>query len=219
MLVLWVVLTIGATAVYIALAIAGWGWRDVTGFFAHPARAATVVVTVALALAGTLTRGNLSAGEREDRANRWVLGAFGVLGVLAGVLPAYADRRALWVIDGDGVRWLGVALFTAGGILRLWPVFVLGARFSGLVAIQPGHRLVTTGIYGAIRHPSYLGLLINALGWALVFRSVIGVLLAVAMIVPVIGRIRAEERLLGAQFGSAYDDYRAHTARLIPGVY
>ena len=47
-----------------------------------------------------------------------------------------------------------------GGALRIWPVFVLGRRFSGLVAIQPGHTLVTTGIYSVIRNPSYLGLLI-----------------------------------------------------------
>jgi hypothetical protein len=36
---------------------------------------------------------------------------------------------------GDGVRWAGVALLAIGGILRLAPVFVLGRRFSGLVAI------------------------------------------------------------------------------------
>jgi len=38
-------------------------------------------------------------------------------------------------MDGDAVRWLGVALFALGGAIRLWPVFVLGDRFSGLVAI------------------------------------------------------------------------------------
>ena len=36
---------------------------------------------------------------------------------------------------------------------RIWPIFVLGRRFSGLVAIQPGHTLVTRGVYGVIRHP------------------------------------------------------------------
>jgi protein-S-isoprenylcysteine O-methyltransferase Ste14 len=43
------------------------------------------------------------------------------------------------------------------GQLPLWPVFVLGQRFSGLVAIQPGHTLVTSGVYGVIRNPSYAG--------------------------------------------------------------
>ena len=59
----------------------------------------------------------------------------------------------------DAVRWAGFFLFAAGGALRLWPVFVLGDRLSGLVAIQPGHTLVTGGIYDVIRHPSYLGLI------------------------------------------------------------
>jgi len=112
-----------------------------------------------------------------------------------------------------------VALFGAGGALRLWPVFVLGDRFSGLVAIQPGHRLVTSGVYGVIRHPSYLGLLISSLGWGLAFRSWIGVLLAALLVPPLLARINAEERLLRSQFGDEYDAYRARTSRLIPGLY
>jgi protein-S-isoprenylcysteine O-methyltransferase Ste14 len=122
-------------------------------------------------------------------------------------------------IDNDAVRWLGVVLFAAGGALRLWPVFVLGNRFSGLVAIQPEHTLVTDGIYGVIRHPSYLGLLVNSLGWALAFRSGAGILLTVALILPLLARIRAEEALLVDQFGDEYRAYRARTSRLIPGIY
>ena len=106
-----------------------------------------------------------------------------------------------------------------GSALRLWPVFVLGHRFSGLVAIQPGHTLVTSGIYRIIRHPSYLGLLIGTLGWGLAFRSGVGVLLAALMIPPLVARIRAEERLLRTEFGAEYDAYRARTSRLIPGLF
>ena len=134
-------------------------------------------------------------------------------------LPPWSDRKGIWIIDGDAIRWLGVALFGAGGALRLWPVFVLGDRFSGLVAIQPGHRLVTSGVYGVIRHPSYLGLLISSLGWGLAFRSWIGVLLAALLVPPLLARINAEERLLRSQFGDEYDAYRARTSRLIPGLY
>src|SRR5262249_52075209 len=100
-----------------------------------------------------------------------------------------------------------------------WPVFVLGNRFSGLVAIQPGHALVTNGPYRIIRHPSYLGLMIGSFGWALAFRSGIGVLLAALYLVRLIARIRAEEALLRSQCGEAYEGYRSHTYRLIPGLY
>ena len=110
-------------------------------------------------------------------------------------------------------------LFAAGGALRLWPVFVLGDRFSGLVAIQPGHRLVTGGVYGLIRHPSYLGLLVNSLGWGLAFRSGVGVLLTALTMPPLLARIGAEEKLLRTEFGDEYDAYRARTSRLVPGLY
>jgi len=212
-----IVLVVVSTALYLGIAVLGRG--GIAAFFAQPALTALAVVLVLLAAAGVFAGGNLSAGVREDRGNRWVLAAFGVLSLLSGFLPAWSDRMDVWTIDGSAVRWLGVALFAAGGALRLWPVFVLGERFSGLVAIQPGHRLVTRGVYRVIRHPSYLGLLAGSLGWGLAFRSGIGVLLAALTIPPLLVRIRAEERLLQATFGAEYDAYRARTSRLIPGLY
>src|SRR5215470_7168583 len=212
-----VTLVLGGTAASLGLAILGWGgW---TAFFAHPARVALAVALVVLAGVSLFAGGNLSAGVREDRGNRWVIVALTLLGLLASYLSAYTDRKDFWTIDGDTMRWLGVVLFAAGGVLRLWPVFVLGPRFSGLVAIQPGHTLVTSGVYGVIRHPSYLGLLVNALGWSLAFRAGVGVLLTALMIAPLLARIHAEERLLRSQFGDEYGTYCAQTSRLIPGLY
>jgi protein-S-isoprenylcysteine O-methyltransferase Ste14 len=210
-------LVVVGTAAYLGLAVLGWG--GLAAFFSHPPLTALAIVLFALSGVALFAGGNLSPGEREDRGNRWVLAAFGVLGLLDGYLPAYTDRLEFWTIDGDTIRWLGVALFAAGGALRIWPVFVLGRRFSGLVAIQSGHTLVTGGVYSVIRHPSYLGLLVNSLGWGLAFRSGIGVLLTALTILPILARIRAEESLLRSQFGGEYDTYRARTSRLLPGLY
>ena len=46
-----------------------------------------------------------------------------------------------------------------------------------------------------------------------------GCLLAALMIPPLLARIRAEEALLRTEFGAAYDAYRSHTSRLVPGLY
>ncbi|HEY3901368.1 MAG TPA: isoprenylcysteine carboxylmethyltransferase family protein [Chthoniobacter sp.] len=203
--------------IYIGVAILAYG--GFSTFFSEPALVALVVVSVILFAAAFFAGGNVSSGVREDRGNRWVLTVFGVLGLLLAWVPAYADPRGIWTIDGETIRWIGVVLYTVGGAFRLWPVFVLGRRFSGLVAIQPGHKLVTTGVYRLIRHPSYLGLILNSLGWALAFRSGVGVLLTVLILIPLIARIHAEERLLRSQFGEEYEAFCAHTSRLIPGVY
>jgi protein-S-isoprenylcysteine O-methyltransferase Ste14 len=205
------------TAVYFGLAILGWG--GFATFFSNPVRIALAVVFFAMSGVALFAGGNLSPGVREDRTNRWVIGAFAIIGFVGAYLPAYTDRKDFWTIDGDIIRWLGIGLLAAGGALRIWPVFVLGRRFSGLVAIQPGHTLVTSGVYGVIRHPSYLGLLVSSLGWGLAFRSGVGVLLTALLIPPLLARIRSEEKLLRTEFGDQYDAYRARTSRLIPGLY
>ncbi|HEV3109723.1 MAG TPA: isoprenylcysteine carboxylmethyltransferase family protein [Candidatus Binataceae bacterium] len=210
-------LIVVGSAGYLGLAVLGSG--GFRAFFAHPPLIALALVLFAMSGASLFSGGNLSPGVREDRVNRWVLIAFGVIGLLDGYLPAYTDRKEFWTFDGDSIRWLGVVLFAVGGSLRIWPVFVLGRRFSGLVAIQPGHTLVTSGVYSSIRYPSYLGLLVSSLGWALAFRSGVGVLLAALLIPPLLARIRAEETLLRTQFGAEYDAYCTRTSRLIPWIY
>jgi protein-S-isoprenylcysteine O-methyltransferase Ste14 len=214
---LMLLLALVSTGAWLLLAV--WGWGGFGAFFANPARTALVVVTAAMLVAAFFSEGGIRTGEREDRGNRWIFIPFMAISVLAGWLPAWCDRTDTLTLDGDVVRWLGVVLFAAGGVARLVPVFVLGRRFSGLVAIQPGHTLVTTGIYGAIRHPSYLGLIVMMFGWALAFRALPGVVLAALAVAVLVARMNSEERLLGEQFGAEYAAYKARTYRLIPGLY
>ncbi len=212
-----IALILVGTVVQLGLAVLGLG--GFTAFVSHLSLIALAIALFAVSIAALFAGGNLSPGVREDRGNRWVIIAIVLIGLLDLYLPAYTDRKEFWTIDGNAIRWLGVALFALGGALRIWPVFVLGDRFSGLVAIQSGHTLVTKGVYSVIRHPSYLGLLINSLGWGLAFRSGVGVLLTGLLLLLILARIQAEERLLRAQFGSEYDTYRSRTWRLIPWLY
>lgn len=205
------------TLFHVGLGAVGWGsWA---GYLAHPARAATVVLSVVLAIVASLSGLNVSPGKREDAGNRWIIlpGALG--GALLAWLLPYLDRRDVWTVGADGTRYLGLTLLLAGGVLRVWPMFVLGQRFSALVAIQERHELVTGGLYGYVRHPSYLGALLGYVGWVLVFRSLLGLVLLLPACWLVVERINAEEQLLASEFGGTYADYRKRTWRLLPGVY
>jgi protein-S-isoprenylcysteine O-methyltransferase Ste14 len=215
----WVVMFVTVVSMSIYLGLAAWGWGGWSAFVAHPARAGAVVVMIFASVAAMFTSANLSSGRREDTGNRWIIVPILVIGFLLAWLPAYTDRRGVWTIDGDAVRYTGLALFVVGSALRLGPVFVLGRRFSGLVAIQEGHSLVTDGLYRVIRHPSYLGLLLGLFGWDLIFRSAIGVLVSLPMILPLVARMNSEEALLESEFGEVYSDYRRRTWRLLPFLY
>jgi protein-S-isoprenylcysteine O-methyltransferase Ste14 len=213
-----VVGALGLAALTAALGAKGWGsW---SGFLGHPARAGAMVVTVAANVAAALSNFSFSRGRRESPDSRWfpIIGV-GVLGFLAAWLMPYMDRRELWVIDGDAARYIGLALLAIGATLRIWPMFVLGRRFSPFVAIQEDHELVTHGLYGHIRHPSYLGGLVAFPGWALVFRSALGLVLFGPLLWATVDRMNDEENLLASEFGDAYAAYRRRTWRLVPRVY
>jgi protein-S-isoprenylcysteine O-methyltransferase Ste14 len=217
----WLTLVGGLAATSLFLALAIWGWGDWAGFWAHPARVALIlsslIAVVAFGFSGS--RG-FSTGRREAVSNRWIFLPLTVLTLALGWLPAHTDRLDRWTIDGDATRYTGLAPYLLGGTIRLASVFALGHRFSALVAVQTNHALKTDGIYGFVRHPSYLGALLAVAGWSLVFRSALGLLLTFAMLLPILGRIRAEEHFLEEEFGDAYVTYTQDTPwRLVPGVY
>lgn len=202
------------------LMFAGWGFRDVPGFFAHPVRLAFVVCTAAAAVIvlGWM-RDVQSFRIGPERVGSWLTGAWMAVGLVALFFFPFADRRGLLVIQADTWRYLGFALFLAGAAVRLVAAHTLGRQFSGLVTVQDDHCLVQTGIYGVIRHPMYLGLLMSMPGVALIFRSWLVIPLLVLCVVFVSLRMRQEEHLLRRHFGTEFESYRGRTRRLIPFLY
>jgi hypothetical protein len=136
----WGIILITATNLALYVGLAAWGWGGWSAFIVHPARAGAVVATAVFGVAAMFTSSNISSGRREDTKNRWIFLPFLALGFLLAWLPAYTDRTDIGTIDGDAVRYLGLAVYVVGCTLRVGAVFVLGRRFSGLVAIQEGHE-------------------------------------------------------------------------------
>lgn len=209
--------TVGVV-IQLALTILAWGgWST---YFAHPARTWLVIGSFLLLIAAWFTgTSGVSGGIAHSSASKTILYGFGVVILAEVVVPPFCDRREIWVIDGDPVRYFGLLLFFGGSILRLAAVFALGRRFSGLVAIQADHQLKTDGLYRYIRHPSYTGLLAAMIGYVLIFRSAIGLLLSLLLFLLLVSRMNDEEKFLETHFGSAYRTYCQKTRRLVPLIY
>ena len=108
-----------------------------------------------------------------------------------------------------------ILLIGAGYSLACLALFQLGRSFS----IMPeARRLVTSGIYGRVRHPLYLAEELATIGILIQFLSVWTLIICVAHLAFQLRRIHHEERLLAASF-SEYPAYSARTARLLPRIY
>lgn len=115
---------------------------------------------------------------------------------------------------------VALALLCLGMAIRWGSIFYLGRYFTVNVAITEGHRLVVTGPYRYVRHPSYTGLLITFLGVGIHTNNWVGLF---ALTVPVFSaisrRIAVEEFAMFDEFASAYTDYQRRTKKLIPLLY
>src|SRR5262249_3272642 len=99
-------ITAASVVLYTGLAV--WGCGGWAAFIAHLAGAGASVAMGLISVAAMFTSGNISSGRREDSKTRWIFLPFLVLGFVLAWLPAYTDRRDLWTIDGDAVRYLGL---------------------------------------------------------------------------------------------------------------
>ena len=115
---------------------------------------------------------------------------------------------------------IGAGLFAFGLILRWSSIIYLGRFFTIDVAIADDHKVIDTGPYHHIRHPSYTGALMLWLGMGICsgnFLTLLIILLPPA--IAILHRIAIEETALSDALGSHYTDYMSKTKRLIPYLY
>ena len=112
----------------------------------------------------------------------------------------------------------GAGLVAAGWALLVWSFLSWPSLFAGH-GVLAGHRLVTRGAYGLVRHPVYLAAFLIWLGLAVGFASLGTLLVTLLYVIPVyLLYIRSEEQMLGEPFGDAYRDYRRRVPMLVPRI-
>jgi protein-S-isoprenylcysteine O-methyltransferase Ste14 len=112
---------------------------------------------------------------------------------------------------------LSVLLFAVAICLDWNAVARLGRQWRFDAALVSDHQLVTTGVYGFVRHPIYTSFFCFFLATALLITPLR--ILAVASLIFVIGteiRVRVEDSLLLSQFGSQFEAYRRQVSAYLP---
>jgi protein-S-isoprenylcysteine O-methyltransferase len=170
---------------------------------------------VALSMSRHARGARSSSDDRGSLRLLWI-----VIMVSVGGAAAFSDYEPMRIHASLRlVQAIALALLAGGLALRWTSVMFLGRYFTVNVTVMYDHRVVDTGPYRYVRHPSYSGLLLAFLGLGLYYNNWLSLVIVIVPVsIALVYRIRIEEAALGAAMGAEYAAYCARTKRLVPGI-
>lgn len=181
---------------------------------------ATLVPSVYLAVKdpAALQRRMKAGPGAETRTLQKIIISGTIVAVVAVLVVSALDHRFGWSNVPTPVVIVGNILVAVGlGVAQL--VVIQNSYAAATITVEADQTLVSTGLYGLVRHPMYVGTLIMMVGTPLALDSYWG-LVAIVLALPVLAaRIEDEEKLLRQEL-DGYDEYtqKVHY-RLVPGVW
>lgn len=143
--------------------------------------------------------------------------------LLCGVVLLLLFWTALIERSVEGATNLGLAtmagalLMFCGATLRFAAIQTLGPFFRSEPGVRRNQRLVRTGVYSSLRHPSELGNLLVSLGAVICLQSTVAGLMWLGVLLPIVlARVRQEDRQLSSVFGSDFRRYTKEVGGLLP---
>ena len=156
-------------------------------------------------------------GKEKDGAQRGVVAAAGISFILGFIISSLDfrfkwTRVPLWVVISASILFLiGYALYAE--------VMRENAYLSRTVKVEENQKVISTGLYAAVRHPMYLATLLMFLPIPLILGSFWGIIPFLLYPPAIIIRIINEERLLTNEL-IGYSEYKKKTKyRLIPFIW
>ncbi len=115
---------------------------------------------------------------------------------------------------------IGLVLILLGMLLRFLAIKQLGQFFTVDVTIKSNHKIIDSGFYKNLRHPSYAASLLSMFGMGISQNNYWSVLIMLSLgLFAFLIRIAVEEKALIENFGQQYLDYAKQTKKIIPFVY
>jgi protein-S-isoprenylcysteine O-methyltransferase Ste14 len=202
------------------LPLLAWGLDDLGGFLSNQTRIAFALAVVAHALTSAWLVYIAPPTPKQEKPidlTHWQIDMYHFVFLLA----AYGDRRNVWVwAENPSLRWLGLGIYLVGALLAVWTSYTWVnhlRRDTEHVYIDPA--LLFECPYKYIRHPILLYLIIYCMGFALAFRSWVGLALLIPLTAGFIHRINNMERDYAEQYTRLWS-MRCHTSkRIFPFLY
>jgi protein-S-isoprenylcysteine O-methyltransferase Ste14 len=134
------------------------------------------------------------------------------------VVVSVLDHRFGWSPVPPAICLVGDVLVAVGlGVVAV--VVIQNSYAAATVRVEAGQKVVSTGLYGLVRHPMYTGNVIMMVGIPLALGSYWGLLFVVPCVMVLASRIRDEEKLLQKEL-DGYGEYTQKVCyRMVPGMW
>ncbi len=169
-------------------------------------------------LVNRLFRSKLKDSKDLDKGSVRLIWITIMTSMVVGVFCS--NRFHFPIYQYESITYIGLGLILTGMIIRFMAIRTLGASFTVDLAVKEEQKLITTGLYKYIRHPSYSGSLLSFAGFSMTLNNWLSMAVILIPVTSVIiYRINLEEKLLLSVPGMAYSEYVKKTSRLIPWIY
>lgn len=154
----------------------------------------------------------------ETRPLQRVIISIALVSVTASIVVSALDFRFGWSDVPTAICIVGDIL-VAAGLLFTMLVVIQNEYAAANVTVESGQELASTGVYGLVRHPMYLGNVVLMIGIPLALGSFWALLFVIPGLIVLPVRISDEEKVLTEEL----DGYREYTDkvhyRLVPGIW
>lgn len=119
-------------------------------------------------------------------------------------------------LDCTPVKLMAILMMCFAFLLNVLFTVSVGKSIQDAFALGGDPKLVTTGVYGYIRHPGYLAFFAVAFGSFLIIPNLIAMVLLAYTCVVIYGHTLEEEKKLLKVYGEAYERYQSEVGRFLP---
>jgi protein-S-isoprenylcysteine O-methyltransferase Ste14 len=156
----------------------------------------------------------------SDKGTRYFNFIAITVGIIAAALLSNIQKFTFPGGKTPAVFFIGIGIMLVGMALRYWAVITLGTFFRTTIETEQDQKVVSSGPYRLIRHPSYCGWLLVCLGYGIAVQNWLSLLAAFLLpFIALLYRIHVEERVLASSLGIAYVEYQKKTKKLIPWIW
>jgi protein-S-isoprenylcysteine O-methyltransferase Ste14 len=206
--------------VLLGLSFLAWGPDHLPAFFSNPARAVFSFVVLAqslvIAALAYITPPEPKHEQHFDLAS-WHSFMFETIIALA----AFGDRRNVLAWDENlPLRWVGLGIYLIGFAFSIWTnlTWIKHLQREGPRAMEDP-VLLFEGPFKRIRYPSMVYLVFYCVGFVILFRSWIGLVLIGPLIGGIINRINNLEKIFEIRYKNIWPLRRHTSKRIIPYLY